>query len=120
MYLLRVLFIQYTGELKELGKDAGYGTTSQTTSIQNISGIYSNRTYLNLKLPDNIEVQAFENYWLRKDGSMINFKNKKQYLEIFPGIEDKLDEFIKDNKIRFRDRDDLKKLVKYTNLQLSQ
>ena len=109
------LFLQYTGQLADLGKDAGYGTTSQTTSISNISGMYSNKAVLNLKLPDNVRVQEYKNYWLRKEDKMITFKNRKQFLEIFPDQENKLDDFIKSDKTKFNSNEDLVSLLRYTN-----
>ena len=113
------LYLQHTGQLTEVGKDAGYGTTSQTSSITNISGMYSSHQYMNFKLPDNIRVDEDVIYWLRKDGNMITFRNKKQFLEIFPDLEDILSEFIKSDKIKFNSREDLIKLLEYTNKSLS-
>lgn len=49
------------------------------------------------------------------DGQILKVLNKKQFLKLFPGKSDKLEEFIKANDTDFKSADDLAGLVEYCN-----
>lgn len=109
------LFIQHKSNLIPPGQPSGYGGTSQTSSIQSVSSISSRSGVYNLKLPDDYTVIPSPVFWVRREGVMSEFLNKKQFLKIFPDIDDKIEVYIKDNHLKIDNRDDLVKLVSYCN-----
>jgi hypothetical protein len=46
---------------------------------------------------------------------MFSFLNKRQLLKIFPDQKDKLEQFIKQNRLKTDDPEDMIKLVDYCN-----
>lgn len=109
------LFFQYKGELIPPGKPAAYGGTSQTTAITSISTIFNDAKSYNLKLPSDYSVRLSTIYWIRTADGMKKFLNEKQFLKIFKSSEAEIRKFVKDNKISFKKREDLVKLMTFCN-----
>jgi hypothetical protein len=109
------LFLHHKGNVVPVGKEAGYGTKSQTSSITNISSMSAQNGFYNLELPPNLMVTVDKIYWINLDNNMFSFMNLKQFLKIFPGKEDELKKYIKSNHIKIDRRDDIIKLMRYCN-----
>ncbi|MFO7620397.1 MAG: hypothetical protein R6W81_03915 [Bacteroidales bacterium] len=109
------LFIQHQGALIPPGKPAGYGGTSQTSSITSYSGINTAGGFYNLKLPSDYKVNVNPTYWVRMDYQMHSFINKRQFLKIFPEHSGELKQFIKKNRIRFDNREHIVRIINYCN-----
>ena len=109
------LYIQHRASIIPPGKPAGYGGTTQTSGVSTISSISTSTGYYNLKLPSDYTVNINPVFWMRKDYIMYDFNNLNQFLKIFPGKENELKKFIKQNNIRFQKREDLIRLVEYCN-----
>ena len=108
------LYIQHKVKASKTGKAAGYGTTSQTGAIS--SSEYSKpSSYYDLELSDDYLTTEVTSFWVEKEGSMFNFRTKKQFLKIFDDHGGQLKTFIKKNKIDFNDRGNLVKLLEYCN-----
>lgn len=108
------LYIQHRVKASEAGKSSGYGTTSQTGAITS-SDMTMPSDFYDLKLSDHYRTTDITIFWVKKDGSMLDFRTKKQFLKVFQDHEDELKSFIKKNKIDFKDQRDLVKLLKYCN-----
>jgi hypothetical protein len=108
------LFIQHKSELIEKGVPVGYGGTSQLaksvyiTSFDAVGGTY------NLELPENYTVKQSPVYWIRKGNEMLSFTNQKQYLTLFPEKTNDIKSYIKQFRLKFSDKEDLVKIVKYS------
>jgi len=111
-------YIQYRGELIQPPRPAGYGTTSQLTSSNVLSGINTPSGYYNLKLPEGFNVRSSYAYWVKIDGLMSGFLGQRQFLKLFPQDASRLKKFIKDSKIRFDRPEDVKKLAVFCNNEL--
>jgi hypothetical protein len=109
------LFFQHRGELIAPGKTAGYGTTSQTSSITSVSTFYNNSQAYNLELPSDYTVKKSIIKWIKVNGLMEDFTNERQFLKIFKMKEADLKKFIKENKINFNKENDLIRLITYCN-----
>lgn len=108
------LYIQHKVQASKEGKSSGYGSTSQTGAISS-SELFIPSDFYDLKLSDSYRITDVTIFWVKKDGSMFDFKTKKQFLKIFPDHEGELKSFIKKNKIDFEDQVDLVKLLEYCN-----
>jgi len=109
------LYIQHKGEITNEGRPIGYGTTRQTTSSTSFSKLTTEDGLYDLKLPDAYYVTNTSINWIKMDGSMVKFVNRRQFLKIFPDQENELKQFIKEHKIDLKVREDLITLVKYCN-----
>ena len=109
------LFIQHKSNLIEPGSPAGYGSTSQTSSIKSYSSLNMSGRHLNLELPADYKVNPTPMYWIRKDNNMSSFITRRQFLQIFPDKQDEIKKFMKQNRIKMTKRDDLIIVIKYCN-----
>ena len=109
------LFIQHKAYAESLGVPTGYGARSQTTSYNYVKMIFGGNGAINLKFPAEFKIVNDTEYWIRKEGTMQGFKNKRQVLKIFPDKEKELDQYIDKNKINFEDYQSVTKLVQYCN-----
>ncbi len=109
------LFIQHKSDLVPSGSPSGYGGTSQTASIKNLSSVSLNSGTYNLEMPPDYTINPSSVYWIRKSDTMFSFLNKRQFLKIFGGENDEIEKFIKQNRLKTENRDDLIKLVNYCN-----
>lgn len=109
------LFIQHKSDLVPAGSPSGYGGISQTTSIKNFSSVSLKSGTFNLEIPSDYTINPSSVYWIRKSNTMFSFLNKRQFLKIFGGENDEIEKFIKQNRLKTENRDDLIKLVNYCN-----
>jgi hypothetical protein len=109
------LFVQHKSSLIEPGSPSGYGGTSQTSSIKNISSIRVAGGTYNLELPSDYTVNPSPLFWVRKNNTLSGFSNKRQFLKIFSGESDKIEKFMEQNHIKVENQNDLIKLVNYCN-----
>jgi hypothetical protein len=109
------LFVQYQGELIPPGAVAGYGGTSQVSNTKNMTSVNLSMGYYNLKLPKDYTVKVDQIFWIRKDTSMLNYTNEKQFLKIFPPEGEELKQYIRKQKIKFDKISDQVKLIEHCN-----
>ena len=109
------LFIQHKAYAESLGVPTGYGARSQTTGFNYVKTIYGGNGAINLKIPENYKVVDDTEYWIRKDGVMQKFDNKRQFLKMFADKDKELDQFMSRNKVSFENYQSVIKLVQYCN-----
>ena len=110
------LFVQNRSDLIESGSPSGYGSTSQTSSIKSYSSYASPGRMLNLELPSDYTVTTEEVFWIRKGDEMTRFHNKRQLLKLFPEDGTEIDRFIKTNRLKTNNREDLIRIIQLCNL----
>ncbi|GEM_PF-270234 len=108
------LFRQHRAHFEIPGAQIGYGLTSKTVAPQYYQQIYGPTGAIDLTVPEGSKVVDDSQYWVRINGEMNNFRNRKQFLKIFPGKQKELEKFISQNKIDFAKIEDVKKLFLYT------
>ncbi|MCU0461278.1 MAG: hypothetical protein MUF36_04590 [Bacteroidales bacterium] len=107
------LFIEHKGNVSMAGRPVGYGGTSQVASSSYISSIERSGIQTNLPLPSAYVVNPSTVYWIRRGENWADFTNEKQFLSLFPEKASIIKSFIKGNRIKFDEPDDLIRLVKY-------
>jgi hypothetical protein len=109
------LFIQHKSYAESLGVPTGYGAMSQTAPPNYVAQIYGPRGAVNLEIPSNVKVVDDTEYWIRKEGMLQKFNSKRLFLKIFPDKEKELEQYIKKNKVDFKNQQSLVNLVLYCN-----
>ena len=109
------LYIQHRSSLMSPGAPAGYGGTSQVSNTKSYSSIEMETGRYNLNLPSDFTVRPDPVYWTRQGKEYESFVNEKQFLKIFPGREEELKTYIKQNKIKFDRISSVIKLIDYCN-----
>jgi hypothetical protein len=107
------LFVAHKCKLKEIGKKAGYGGTSQTASITSYSNFSKDRKTHELEMPDGYEAKPYNSYLLKKNEEFITFTNFKQLSKTYRGKKDLLNEYINKNDIEFNNEKRMIPLIIY-------
>jgi hypothetical protein len=107
------LFIEHKGSIVEPGKPAAYGGTSQVSSSNNISSMQMNSSFYNMKLPGELTIKSDQVFWIIIKNEKHSFINERQFEKIFPGKENEIKSYIKENRLKFENPKDVKKLVQY-------
>lgn len=110
------LYVQHKCEIQQPGKDAGYGTTTQTSAVTALSSNY-NRTasgsisLYSLQLPSDFKVLPYTEFWLKKGNGYIKASTAKQLQKVFPTKETEIKAYIKNYKPDFKKQKDLVALI---------
>jgi hypothetical protein len=113
-------FIQHVGNLMPVGKDIGYGGTSQASAVMNVDNVVVENRFLtaknyNLELPPDYSVETSLIFWIRKGTEYLSFQNEKQFLQLFPDKVDQIKSFLKKNKLKIGKPEDLKAIIRFTS-----
>lgn len=95
------LFVAHKCDLKEIGKNAGYGGTSQTAAITSYSNISKDGYTFDLKVPNGYKADHYNYYLLKRNEEIITFKNFKQLSKTYDSKRDLLNKYIKKYNIEF-------------------
>lgn len=100
-------------KMKDPGKPAAYGGTSQTSATTSYSSYFSGGQMYELKLPEGIETKPFVEYWLLKDGKANRFLNIRQLTKMFGGKEALIKEYSKTHEVKYDDQDSMVELLRF-------
>ena len=109
------LRVRRKGNAAPYARKGAYGMSSSTSSITSISSISGGdgRMY-DLSVTEDIIVSVRYYYYLvGKNGKYIQISNVKTFTKQFPAFRKQIEEYAKENMIRFDNADDLKKLLVY-------
>lgn len=70
-----------------------------------------------LTLPDGYQFSPEPEYWLQKDGAFAQANTVKKIAKFFPGKEEFINNFIRQNNISLTKTDDMIKLIEFCNKQ---
>lgn len=113
------LYIQYKGQAMLAGSAAV--DKSNNTSIGGVVGVKGQKgdpskiKSYDLNLPGGYQFVSENEYWLQKEGSFYPANNLKKIVKLFPGKEQQINAFIKQNNISLVKTDDMIKLVEFCN-----
>ena len=105
------IYVEYLAKIQTKAQNAGYGSTSQTSSITSYS-----IGQQGLLAPEAKEIEAMGfnyNFWIEKNGSKKQFSNFRQFLKIYSKHKNVLDEYIKSNNIEFNNIEGIVNLCLY-------
>jgi hypothetical protein len=108
-------YIQHKSDLQAPPRPGAYGTTSELTSSNYLSGYQTDIGYYNFKLPQGYTVKVSTFFWFRKGEEWFRINSEKQVPKIFPESEDKIKDFIKENRIKAERTNDMIKLGIFCN-----
>jgi hypothetical protein len=104
--------IQHKAEIIPPANNTGFGT-SQTAAITNVSDLRATGAAYKLRLPDDFKITSKTQYWLKKNNNYYIIRTEKNLLDLFADKADAIKKYMKDNKINFRNSQDLIKLVQF-------
>ena len=108
-----VLYAAHKCKIKDPGKPAAYGGTSQTTSSTSYSSYFSDGQVYEMELPKGFETTPYVDYFLKKNGEIFPFVNFRQLSKLFSDKDDLLKGFIKKNDVKYENEKSIIELIKY-------
>ena len=81
------------------GTEAGYGTTSQTSSTTSYSSINSGGKIYDLKLPGDYKIEPYTYYYLKKNGELNKFINMNQLKKLYDDKKNLIKDYIKEHDV---------------------
>ena len=109
------LFMEHKCILESKGGLVPFDTRSASGGLAGKTISYGQGGVLEQRIPSNYDVVDISEVWVRKDGVMNRFSNKKQFLNMFDEWKNELNLFIKQNNSDFQNLEDISKLVRYIN-----
>jgi hypothetical protein len=115
------LFVQHKSILAPKGNETGYGSKNRSvgpTSSQRFELTPVTQQYgevVNIDLPLNVEITPASVYWVSMGTKLEKFSTERQFVKLFPEYEKQLKDFLSNENISIRKRDDLVKLGNYCN-----
>jgi hypothetical protein len=107
------LYAQYKCDLKEQGKDAGYGGTSQTSDISSPASVYLGGNVYGLTLPDGFETTPYIYYWLKKDGELTKFTSIKQLKKLYKDQKDAFNAYMEKHDVKYENPESILQLLEH-------
>ncbi|KAF5079736.1 hypothetical protein DSECCO2_127290 [anaerobic digester metagenome] len=109
------LFVEHKCRVSSRGVPTAYGATSITSSVSSISSVQTGGATYELTVPDDMNIEPFKIYWIKKNDNMIRFTNIKQIIKYYGGNRSDVKAFIKENDISFEDMDRIILLFDFIN-----
>jgi hypothetical protein len=109
------LYIQHRNRFTPVGTKTAYGITSPTAGASSVSTVRGQGQSRNLEMPPNVTISPAIVYWVKMDGVMSKFTTERQFIKIFPGMEDKIKGFLKNSKLDLKSREGLLQTGKFCN-----
>lgn len=103
--------------MKNQGKPAAFGGTSQTSSTTSYLPLNSERIFYQMVLPDEYETRPYIYYWLRKDGELNRFTNMRQLQRLYRNQRSAFNDFLKDHPVSLEDPDTVRRLIEHMENQ---
>lgn len=109
------VYIQHKSKYAPVATTSAYGIKSQTQSTVNVTTVKAGQMTRTLDVPPDVTVSDYPVNWVMKDGVMEKFSNTGNLVKLFPEKESGIKDFIKKEKINFKEYNDVVKLAKFIN-----
>jgi hypothetical protein len=93
------LFVEHKCRIIPPGKPAGYGGTSQTSSVTSYSSITAGGRVYDLELPDDFKVVPYKVFWVNRDGKLQSFSNIGQLKRVYRDKKRVIGDYLKENNV---------------------
>jgi hypothetical protein len=107
------LYAEHKCKIKDPGKPAAYGGTSQTSATSSYSSYIMGGQIYELKLPEGYKTNPYTNYWLKKDGKLTMFINIRQLSKLFADKEVLFKEYIKKHDVKYDNQSSIIELIRF-------
>jgi hypothetical protein len=97
------------------GKKSAFGGTSETSSIETTSYLFTSTGKYEMKLPEDYRIEPDSEYLLKKGDTLNKVTSVNQVIKCFPDKKLEIKEFVKKNKTDLREEDDIRTLVRFCN-----
>jgi hypothetical protein len=106
------VFIQYKGSFQQPPKMDSYGRASEASSVTSVNSLKVGKEFYTLT-DQEIVIKREIVYWIRLNSMMQSFRDANQLIKIFPDYKSDIRLYIKQNKTKFSNTDEVLKLAIY-------
>ncbi len=107
------LYADHKCSIKDPGKPAAYGGTSQTSSSTSYSSFLANGKAYELQLPVGTETNPSIDYWIKKDGVSYKFLSLRQLSKLFEDKKELFKEYVSKNNVKYEKQQSLIDLIRF-------
>jgi len=107
------LYAEHKCRIKDPGKPAGYGGSSQTSATTTYSTFFSGSQVYDMKLPESFETKPYSLYWLNKNGELIKFVSLRQLSKVFGEKSSQFKKYTKEHNVSYDDPESLVGLIRF-------
>lgn len=107
------LYVEHKCDMKERGKDAGYGGTSQTSAITTPSSVALEGNVYNMQLPEGFETKRYSVYWLKRNGEPNQFVTIRQLKKLYKDKSELFDDYLKAHGVKYENQEAIIRLIEY-------
>lgn len=107
------VYAEYKCSVKDPGKPAAYGGTSQTSATTTYSSYFTGGQVYDLKLPEGYETKPFTHFWLKKDGKLNKFLTVRQLSKFYGEKENLIKAYQKTHEVKYDDQESILELIKF-------
>jgi len=108
------LLVKQFVETIGVAKQSAYGTTSSTSAISSFNTVGSSGRFYKLLVAEDVILRKARVYYLYTPENGFVLFRKNAVIEAFPGHEDRIRQYLKEQKVDFNDQVDLINLMKFT------
>jgi hypothetical protein len=106
------LFAQYKGTVQQPPKMDPYGRASESASTTSINKVNVGWEFY-LLTDQELVIKKETVYWISINNALQSFRDANQFLKIFPDFKNEIKSYIKQNKTKFVNTDEVLKLTIY-------
>lgn len=107
------VYAEYKCTVKDPGKPAAYGGTSQTSATTTYSSYFTGGQVYDLKLPEGYETKPFTHFWLKKDGKLNKFLTVRQLSKFYGEKENLFKAYQKTHEVKYDNQESIIELIKF-------
>lgn len=107
------VYAEYKCSVKDPGKPAAYGGTSQTSATTTYSSYFTGGQVYDLKLPEGYETKPFTHFWLKKNGKLNKFLTVRQLSKFYGEKENLIKAYQKTHEVKYDDQESILELIKF-------
>jgi hypothetical protein len=108
------LFVQHRSKVSLPPKMDSYGKIPETAATD-AKKLLLIGDKSNISSDQELIFNKEDVYWMQVDNSMQSFRDASEFYKLFPNIKSELKQYIRQNKIKFENPDDIEKLMIYCN-----
>jgi len=105
-----MLFVRHKNKLINAGSTTPFGS-SQSNAIDNITNIISTGKVYELDIAGNFKLVSDYGYYVKVGNDFHRITNNRDLIKLFPGSDRDMREYIRANKIKLNQADDLHRLL---------
>jgi hypothetical protein len=109
------LFIQNRSTIQSPMKEGPYGIKSDNSSTVSLTRIQTDNNVYKLTSNRDLIIKPRPVYWVRINDSFSSFETEKQLINILPDLGNEIKQYIRQNKTKFINPEDIIKLIIYCN-----